>query len=422
MSSLDTQKVRQDFPILNRTVHGKPLVYLDSAATTQKPLPVLEAVDSFYRQTNANVHRTIYALGEAATKLYEEARQKVADFIGAADPRSIVFTRSTTESINLVAQAWGRQNLQAGDEILITEMEHHSNIVPWQLVTRATGARLRYIPLREDGCLDLKDLGRFFTPALKLVAVVHQSNVFGTINPVDEIIAQAREIGALVLLDGAQSVPHFPVDVEQLDCDFLAFSGHKMLGPTGVGGLYARPELLESMEPFLGGGEMIRKVTMETATWNEIPWKFEAGTPCIAQAIGLGAAIDYLNRTGRERIRDHEQALTAYALEGLQAIPGLTVYGPPAPRGAVISFNVAGVHPADLAQFLDQDGIAIRAGHHCAQPALRRLNLTATGRASFYLYNTRQEINLLCESITKTIKFMTADRSTVSQGAVDERE
>lgn len=404
-TALDVERIRDDFPVLHQRVRGKPLVYLDNAATSQKPRQVIEAVATYYREYNANVHRAIHALGERATEAYEAARAKAASFINAAETRSIVFTRGTTEAINLVAYAWGRHNLGPGDEILITEMEHHSNIIPWQLAARDTGATLRYIPIRRDGTLDLGDPLRYITPRTRLVAVVHQSNVFGTVNPVEEIVGYAREVGALVLVDGAQSVPHFRVDVQQLGCDFFAFSGHKMLGPTGVGVLYGKPEILESMEPFLGGGEMISKVTMESATWNTIPWKFEAGTPNIAQAIGLGAAIDYIDSLGIDAIHEYERELTAYALQALKSIPGVTIYGNCPTRGAVIAFNVDGIHPHDLAQILDQDGIAIRAGHHCTQPIMRKLGVSATARASFYFYNTTDEVDRLCRSIEKAKEF-----------------
>ena len=395
----DLEQLRRDFPILNQRMHGKPLVYLDSAATSQKPRQVIDAVTRHYEENNANVHRAIYELGERATAAYESARQKVAEFINAGDWRSIVFTRGTTEGINLVAYAWGRYNLGPGDEILITEMEHHSNIIPWQLLARDTGAALRYIPIANDQTLDLNDLEEYITARTRIVAVVHQSNVLGTVNPVEQIVAQAREVGALVLLDGAQSVPHFPVNVQQLDCDFLAFSGHKMLGPTGVGVLYARTDLLEAMEPFLGGGEMISTVDLQGATWNQLPWKFEAGTPNIAQAVGLGAAIDYLNHLGRDNIAHYGDQLTRYARQVLSRIPGLTIYGHAPTSSSAIPFNLAGVHPHDLAQLLDHEGIAVRAGHHCRQPLQALLGITASTRASFYLYNRPEEVDRLMEGI-----------------------
>lgn len=396
------KNIRNDFPLLSSTNRAKPLVYLDSAATTQKPRQVIDAVSSFYESNNANVHRGIYQLSEQATKSYENVRKSVADFIGTADPRSIIFTSGTTESINLVAYAWGRKNLKPGDEILITEMEHHSNIVPWQLTTRETGANLRYIPILKNGTLDLSDPEKYFTKKTKLVSIIHQSNVFGTINPVKQIIDYAKSVGAITIVDAAQSVPHANINVEELGCDFLAFSGHKMLAPTGIGVLYGKTKILEEMIPFLGGGEMISSVSMESATWNEIPYKFEAGTPKIAQVIGLGAAIEYLNKIGMDDVQKHGQDLLKYALISLSNIPELTIYGDSTNRGAVISFNVDNVHPHDLAQFLDQDGIAVRAGHHCAQPIMTKLGLSSTTRASFYLYNTKKEIDALCESIVKT--------------------
>lgn len=405
-TSLDIHDIRKFFPILSQRIRNKRLVYLDNAATTQKPLQVIDKVNEFYTKYNANVHRTIYQIGEKATFEYERARKKVAKFINAGDFRSVVFTRGTTESINLVAYSWARHNLGPGDEILITEMEHHSNIIPWQLVARDTGSTLRYIPLKKDGSLELTTPERYFTKRTKLVGLIHQSNVLGTINPVKQLIEYGKQIGALVLVDGAQSVPHFPVDVQVLGCDFLAFSGHKMMGPNAVGVLYARPSLLESMEPFLGGGEMISTVTMEKATWKEIPWKFEAGTPNIAQAIGLGAAIDFINEIGIDNIHRHHQMLTHYALEALRSIPELTIYGNSPDRGAVISFNIDNIHPHDLAQILDQEAIAVRAGHHCAQPIMEKLEVAATTRVSFYVYNTTKEIDLLCDAIKKAKDFL----------------
>ncbi len=405
MSLLDVRDIRSHFPILSQRIRNKPLVYLDNAATSQKPRQVIEKVTEFYSEYNANVHRTIYHIGEKATYEYEEARKKVARFIHATH-RSIVFTRGTTEAINLVAYAWGRHHLGPGDEILITEMEHHSNIIPWQLVAKDTGASLRYIPLKKDGMLDLTAPEKYVTKKTKIMAFIYQSNALGTINPVKQLIQYGKDVGALVLLDGAQSVPHFPTDVEELGCDFLAFSGHKMMGPSGIGVLYASPDLLESMDPFMGGGEMITTVSMERATWKEIPWKFEAGTPNIAQAIGLGAAIDVLNEIGMDTIQKQDQLLTRYALEVLKSIPEVTIYGDSLHRGPVISFNVNGIHPHDLAQILDRDAIAVRAGHHCAQPTMNRLGVTATTRASFYLYNNTEEIDLLGDAILRAIDFL----------------
>ncbi len=402
---LDVERLRADFPALAQTVNGRPLVYLDNAATTQKPLAVIEAVSRFYREDNANVHRAIYQLGERATRAYEGARAKVAAFIGAPE-RCIVFTRGATEAINLVAYAWGRHNLGSGDEIVTTAMEHHSNLVPWQMAARDTGATLRHIPLSDDNLLDLAAARAVIGERTRMVALVHKSNVFGVVNPVAEITALAREVGALVLLDAAQSVPHLRVDVQELDCDFLAFSGHKMLGPTGVGALYGKPQLLEAMEPFMGGGEMISSVSLTEATWNEIPWKFEAGTPNIAQAVGLGAAIDYLEEVGIDRVTAYLGQLSDHAREVLAAVPGVTLYTPPE-SSAVFAFNVEGIHPHDLAQLLDQEGIAVRAGHHCAQPAIEHLGVAATARASLYIYNTFEEIDRLAEGLEQARRFMT---------------
>ncbi len=404
---LDVIKIREDFPIFSK--QSNDFVYLDSSSTTLKPQFVIDAVDIYYSQYSANVHRSIYTIGEQATAAYEGSRKKVADFINAED-NSIIFTKGTTESINLVAYAWARKNLKEEDEILLTEMEHHSNLIPWQLCAKETGAVLKHIPFNEDGTLDLSEPEKWFTDKTKLVTVIHQSNVFGTINPVKEIVKMAHDVSAIAIVDAAQSVPHQKVDVQELDCDFLAFSGHKMLGPTGVGVLYGRPEILETMNPFLGGGEMIKTVSLNESTWNNIPWKFEAGTPNIAQAIGLGAAIDYINSIGLEKIHQHEQELLNYALKKMQDIPEATIYGAASERGAVISFNVKNVHPHDLSQLLDNDGIAIRAGHHCAQPIMKKLGVSATGRASFYLYNTKEDIDRLCESIVKTVNFMGGSR------------
>lgn len=396
--------IRQDFPFLSQKNRGKPLIYLDSAATTQKPNQVIDAVSDYYRTNNANVHRGIYELSERATEAYENVRLSVSNFINSADPRSIVFTSGTTESINLVAYAWGRKNLKPGDEILITEMEHHSNIIPWQLAARDTGATLRYIPILENGTLDLSDPDRYFTEKTKIVSMIHQSNVFGTVNPVKQIIKLAKSAGALTLVDAAQSIPHSSVDVQDLDCDFLTFSGHKMLAPTGVGVLYGKTHILEEMSPFFGGGEMISSVSMTSATWNEIPYKFEAGTPKIAQVVGLGAALDYLNTITMDTVHEHGQKLLHYAMNRLSEIPGMTIHGEAERRGSVLSFSVENVHPHDLAQFLDQDGVAVRAGHHCAQPIMTKLGVSSTARASFYIYNTKNDIDALVQSIINTKK------------------
>lgn len=406
MKPFDPVAFRARFPILSRPVRDNTkLVYLDNAATTQKPLEVLDCLRDYYLTMNANVHRGIHRLAELATEHYENARAKTAKFLNAPSERSIVFTRGTTEAINLVAQSWGRANLKAGDAILLTEMEHHSNIVPWQLVAEATGARLKYIPFDDKGELVLDQLDAMLADRVKIVSVTHMSNVLGTINPVDRIIRAARRVGALVMLDGAQTAPYMPIDVQALDCDFFAFSGHKIMGPTGIGVLYARASVLEKMPPFLGGGEMISKVTLEKSTWAEIPQKFEAGTPNISGAIGLGAAIEVMNTMDFEGARRHEDALTDYTLERLAEVPGLTVHGRAARRGGAISFAIKGVHPHDVAHFVDQDGIAVRAGHMCAQPLVRKLGETALTRASLYFYNTREDIDALVAALKKVKGF-----------------
>ncbi len=399
---LDVKRIRQDFPILNRTVHGKPLVYLDNAATTQKPRQVIEALTRFYTTSNANIHRGIHTLAEEATAAYEAVREQAARFINAPAARSIIFTRNATEAINLFANSWGRKFLKPGDQILLSEMEHHSNLVPWQLIATATGAALSFIKVTDDGRLQLDALETLLTPRTKLVAVTQMSNVLGTINPIERIVERAHARGALVLVDAAQSVPHLPVDVQRLGCDALAFSSHKMLGPTGVGVLYAREALLEEMDPFLGGGEMISDVQLTSATWNEVPWKFEAGTPNIADVIAFGEALRYLERLGLDEVHAHEVELTAYALKHLRQVEGITLYGPAGadvPRGGVVSFNLEGLHPHDVGTVLDAEGVAIRAGHHCAKPLMRRLGVAATARASFYLYNTTEEVDRLAEAI-----------------------
>ena len=397
---MDVQKVRSDFPILSRTVNGHPLVYLDSGATSQRPNQVIDAEADFYRHHNANAHRGLYQLGEETTELFEGARAKLASFIGAPAPETVVFTRGTTESMNLIAHGWGRTFLREGDEILITEMEHHSNIVPWQMAARATGAVLRYIPLTDDGMLDLSDLSSLLTERTKLLSVTGMSNALGTITPLGQLIEAAHAVGALVAVDGAQLVPHHRVDVGALDCDFLAISGHKMLGPTASGGLYAKAEHLEAMEPMFGGGEMIREVFHDHATWNDVPYKFEAGTMQIGQQIGLGAAIDYLEALGMEEVRAHEEDITRYALDRLIDC-GATVFGPKdiADRGGAVSFWYKDVHPHDLATILNEHGVAIRAGHHCAQLVMRRFGVPATARASFYVYNTREEVDVLIDAL-----------------------
>lgn len=402
---IDIDSVRRDFPGLQSEAHGKSLIYFDNAATTQKPLTVIDAMVDYYRNYTANVHRGIYHHSEKATNRYEAVREAVARFISAPSAKNIVFTRGTTESINLVAYAWARRELGPDDEVLITEMEHHSNLVPWQTVCRETGATLKVIPMTQSGTLDLSHLDRLLSPHTKLVAVTQQSNIFGTINPVENIITRAHEKGALVLVDGAQSVPHMPVNVTDMNCDFFAFSGHKMLGPTGVGVLYAKSEILESMEPFQGGGEMIDRVTLEATTWNVPPYRFEAGTPAIAQVIGLGAAIEYLESLPLQDIAATEHVLWRQAREALSTVPGLHLYGPDKACGPVLLFTIDGVPAADLAQFLDQDGIAVRAGHHCAQPALQALGVNSTVRASFYFYNTSEEIDYFIAALKTTLKY-----------------
>lgn len=398
--------IRKDFPILSRQVHGKPLVYLDSTASSQKPHSVIEAMSAYYETTHANVHRGVYEISEEATAKMEKARVKVARFINARQSKQVVFTRNTTESINLVAYSWGNSNISAGDLVILTELEHHSNLVPWQLLAHRTGARLEFVPVTDEGLLRLDIYEQLLQQKPKLVAFAHMSNVLGTINPAQQMITQAHASGATVLIDAAQSVPHMPVDVQALDADFLCFSSHKMLGPTGLGILYGKRDLLEAMPPFMGGGEMIRTVGLRESTWNDLPWKFEAGTPSIAEAIGLGAAIDYLNDLGMENVLRHEQEITAYAMAQLQSIPGLTIYGPDATRrGGVISFTLADIHPHDLASILDQEvGVAIRAGHHCAQPLMERFSLAATARASFYVYTVPEDIDVLVQGLHKALQ------------------
>jgi cysteine desulfurase / selenocysteine lyase len=397
----DQERVRADFPILEREVRpGVRLVYLDSAATSQKPRQVIEAVSQFLSQKNANIHRGIHTLAEEATAAYESARSRLAEFIGAGSPNEVVFTRNATESINLVAHSWARPNLSAGDVILLSEMEHHANLVPWQMLADERRIRLEFIPVTDDGRLDLGAFQQLLELKPKLVAVTHMSNVLGTINPVAEIAAQARQAGARVLVDAAQSIPHLPLSVGELGADFLAFSAHKMLGPTGVGALWARLELLESMPPFLGGGDMIKRVHLRSFVPNDPPHKFEAGTPAIAEAVGFGAAVDYLSNLGMEAVKSHEQAIIAYALERLEEVPGLRIYGPPADgRGGVAAFTFGAAHPHDVAQILDRVGVAVRAGHHCAMPIHEKFGIAATTRASFYIYNTTQDVDQLIEGL-----------------------
>lgn len=399
----DVKMVRRDFPILEREVHGKPLVYLDNAATTQKPRRVIEALVQYYERQNANIHRGIHALSEEATEAYEGVRAKTARFIDAERDESIVFTRNATEGINLVARSWGAKNLKGGDEVVLTETEHHSNLVPWQIVAAETGARLRFIPIRDDGSLDLDVAATLIGERTKMVAVTHMSNVLGSIFPVRRLADLAHAAGALLLVDGAQSVPHLPVSVRELDCDFLVFSGHKMLGPTGIGVLYGRYELLAEMDPYMGGGSMIRSVALEKSSWGEVPQKFEAGTPNIADTIAFGAALDYLDDIGMANVWAHEQELARYALARLDDLGGVQVFGSrdAATRGGVISFWYEDIHPHDLGTVLDQEGVAIRAGHHCCQPLMRRLGVPATARASFYVYNTADEVDALVRALVK---------------------
>ncbi|GBC68807.1 Cysteine desulfurase SufS [archaeon HR01] len=398
------EQLRLDFPIFS-DVEGGRLIYLDSAATSQKPRQVLEAVNSFYRRYNANVHRGVYGISVKATEEYENARKRVASFINAR-PDEIVFVRGATEGLNLIAYSWALRNISADEEVLLTEMEHHSNIVPWQLVARLAGFKISYIPFTSEGYLDMAELDRFRGRPIKLLSFTYASNVLGTINDVKALTRFAHEIGALAVVDAAQAAPHMRIDVKELDCDFLVFSGHKMLGPTGIGVLYGRRSLLEAMEPFMGGGEMIKEVRLEAAEWNDVPWKFEAGTPNIAGSIGLAAAVDYLEKVGMDNVRRHEEELTKLAIELLSEIPFLTIYGPRdyRDRCGLVSFYLADIHPHDLASFLDRDGICVRAGHHCAMPIHTRLGIPASTRASFYLYNTPSEIEVLAASLRRALK------------------
>ncbi len=401
---LDVARIRRDFPILQQEVNGHPVAYLDSGASAQSPRQVLEAVRRYYETSHANVHRGVHTLGERATEAYEGARARVAGFIGAGDARGLIFTRGTTEALNLVAYAYGLRRLKPGDAVVTTIMEHHSNLVPWQQIARLTGARLRFIPLRPDGTLDLSDLDRLLQGA-RVVTLTLASNVLGTINPVAEIARQAHAQGAIVVVDGAQGVPHLKLDVGEWDIDFLAFSGHKLLGPTGIGALWGKPELLEGMDPFQFGGSMIGRVGLHDSTWAEIPARFEAGTPNIAGAVGLAAAVDYLESVGMEAIRSHEEELVDYAWRRLGEIPGLSLHGPRRPRASLISFGLDDLHPHDVATALDSQGIAVRAGHHCAQPLMEWLGCPATSRASFYLYNTLDEVDRLARALIETKEF-----------------
>ena len=402
------ENIRKDFPILKRTVRdNKPLVYLDNASTTQKPNQVIDAITDYYQNHNANIHRAVYALAEESTEAYETARDKIANFVNVKNRQELIFVRGTTEAINLVAYAWGRPHINEGDIIVTTEYEHHSNIVPWQLLTQEKKAQLKYIDIDDNGELMLDQLDDYLsTGKVKLVTFSHMSNVLGTISPVKEIVSKCKNAGVKVLIDAAQSVPHMKVNLNEIGCDFFVFSGHKMLGPTGVGVLWAKKEILEKMSPFLGGGDMIREVHKYETTWNDLPYKFEAGTPNIADVIGFGAAIDYLTKIGMDNVRQHEIELTKYAMEKFAKIPGLQIYGTKdiAKRGGVISFNFADVHPHDVADIIDKEGISLRSGHHCAQVLMERLNVAATSRASFYIYNTKEDIDALIDSLNKVAK------------------
>ena len=403
----DVERIRDDFPILSRTVHGKPLVYLDNAATSQKPRAVIQALTEYYETYNSNVHRGVHTLSMEATDRYEEAREKVARFINAETPESIIWTRNATESINLVAHSWAESNISEGDEIVVTRLEHHSNLVPWQRIAARNGAVLRFLELTEDGAVDMAGAASVINAKTKLLAVTQVSNSLGTVVPVKELAGMARSVGAAVLVDGAQSVPHQPVDVEDIGCDFLALSGHKMMGPTGIGALYARREILEQMEPFLHGGEMVLEVSYEDASWNELPMRFEAGTPNIADAIALGVAVDYLTGLGMENVREHEKQLTAYALDAFRELEEVDLFGPMDVdrRGGILSFHSFDVHPHDLGTFLDQEGVAIRTGHHCTMPLMGALGVPATARASLYVYNTEQEVDALVDALKRALRY-----------------
>lgn len=402
---MNTAEIRKLFPILHQEVNGHPLVYLDSAATSQKPVSVIEAVKHYYERDNSNVHRGVHTLGSRATDAYEGAREKVARFINAASMEEIIFTRGTTTGINLVALSYARAVCQEGDEIVITPMEHHSNLIPWQQAAKATGAVLKYIPLQQDGSISLKDAEATITERTKIVSIAYVSNVLGVVNPVKEIAEIAHRRGAKIMVDGAQSTPHMKVDVQALDCDFYAFSGHKMCGPTGIGALYGKKQLLQQMEPVEFGGEMIDHVDLYDSSWKDLPWKFEGGTPIIAGAVGLGAAIDFLNEIGLDEIEKHEKQITAYAMERMSRIEGISIYGPRENRAGLITFNLGDIHPHDVATVLDAEGVAVRAGHHCCQPLMRWLNVTATARASFYLYNTEEDIDRLIAALLKTKEY-----------------
>ena len=404
-SAVDWHAIREDFPILREQAHGHPLIYFDNAATSQKPRAVIDALRRYYEHENANVHRGLHELSSRATEAYEQARQRVATYLGATSAEEIVFTRGTTESINLVAQAWGGKFVQTGDVILLTEMEHHSNLVPWQLLAERTGARLRFVPVLDDGTLDLERLPSLLTSEVRIFAFTHISNSLGTINPVSELCQKARAVGALTLVDAAQSAGHLPIDVQELECDFLAFSGHKMCGPTGIGALYGRAEVLDSTPPWHGGGEMIVSVTLEKSAFKKAPHRFEAGTPNIAGAIGLAAGIDYIEQIGRPAIFEHDTHLARYAAKGLAELPGMHIFGPTEQRGALVGFVMDAAHPHDLTTFADQYGLALRGGHHCNQPLMRRFGVPGTTRASFYFYNTTEEIDRMIEILRAAVRF-----------------
>ncbi|MCK5711015.1 MAG: cysteine desulfurase [Deltaproteobacteria bacterium] len=404
--AFDPLLIKNDFPVFKRRIHGKPLIYLDNAATTQKPQSVIHSIDNYYRQHNSNIHRGVHTLSYESTVMYEDAHKKVADFIGAHDWRNIIFTRNATEAINLLAYGWGLHNLKKGDEVLITIMEHHSNIVPWQMLRDLKGIKINVLGIDDKGDLLLDELPALLTERTKLVSMIHASNVLGTVNPIKHIIQEAKKVGALVLIDAAQSIPHMPIDVNDLGCDFLVASGHKMMGPTGIGFIYGRQELLEDMEPFMYGGDMIEKVTLEKTTWNELPWKYEAGTPNIAGGIGLGAAVDYIQNIGLPNIYQHEQEILRYALEKMSEFDWINIYGHKSDSQSVgvVSFNVEGVHPHDVAGMLDEEGIAVRSGHHCAQPLMHELSMDFTARVSFYVYNSKEEIDLCIQTLKKVKK------------------
>lgn len=406
---LNVENIREDFPILTREVHGKPLVYLDNAATTQKPIQVIDSLVEYYKNYNSNVHRGVHLLSVEATDQFELAREKISTFINAKNSELIIWTRNASESLNLVAYMWGRKNIHSGDEILVTALEHHSNLIPWQELAKEKGAFLKIIPIDGDGCLDLEAYKEMLTSKTKLVSVIHVSNAIGTINPVENMIEMAHDVGAKFLLDGAQSVPHMPIDVQDLNCDFLVFSGHKMMGPTGIGVLYAKKELLDDMDPLYTGGEMVLEVTYENATWAPLPMKFEAGTPNIADAIGLGVAVDYLTNIGMDSIHDYEKSIAEYALKKFPVLEekGVVLFGPKDPnlRGAIFSFHTPTIHPHDLGTIMDHMGIALRTGHHCAMPLVKSLGVPATARASLYAYNTYQEVDMLIDGLIAAIEY-----------------